>query len=583
MKTVFLDTGRRCSVTVYDTKPWLKSYDPWVEPEITISDETYVDMLERAISYNPERAVFHFLGSTYSYRDLDRFSASFAGYLASRGCVPGDVVGVNLPNTPQYLIALAGILRAGCVASGVSPLLTPKEMAHQINDTAVKCLVTLDAIFENRVQKIRNDIPSLKNCIVTNIIDFLPPHKRFLGKLLKKVPMGKVEPIAGKEIVSFRDIVRNYGTSKPKVHIDPGDTCLVQYTGGTTGLPKGAVLTHRNIVANILQATRWFDLKMGGGVACSGFPFFHQAGLYLGMITMSMSYTQCLIPDPRNTDHVCREISQHRPSIMLHVPALYQMLMDNPAFAKINFSTCDVCISGAAPFSKKAIVALEAIVGEGKVVEILGMTEASPLITMNPRKGKKKLGSVGLPLPSTNIKVVDVETGMVEVPVGEVGELIVHGPQVMKGYHNKPGESANSLREYRQETWLYTGDVVSMDEDGYVFIADRSKDMLIVGGYKVFSREVEEVISQLGTVQFCAIIGMPDPKRPDSQLVKAVIQLNEQALEADPEAVKKELLDHCRENLAAYKVPKVVEITAAMPLTAVGKVDKKMLRAAVGS
>ena len=509
-------------MTVYDTKPWLQSYDPWVEPEITVPDETYVDMLERAISYNPGRAAFYFLGSTYSYRDLDTLSASFAGYLASRGCVPGDVVGVNLPNTPQYLIALAGILRAGCVASGVSPLLTPKEMAHQINDTSVKCLVTLDAIFENRVQKIRNDIPSLKSCIVTNIIDFLPAHKRFLGKLLKKVPVGKVEPIADKEIVPFMDVVKKYGASRPKVHIVPQDTCLIQYTGGTTGLPKGAVLTHRNIVANILQAIRWFDLQMGGGVACSGFPFFHQAGLYLGMITMSMSYTQCLIPDPRNTDHVCREISQHHPGIMLHVPALYQMLMDNPAFAKIDFSTCDVCISGAAPFSKKAIVALEAIVGEGKVVEILGMTEASPLITMNPRKGKKKLGSVGLPLPSTKIKVVDVETGKLEMPVGEAGELIVRGPQVMKGYHNKPGESANTLREYQLETWLYTGDVVMMDEDGYVFIADRSKDMIIVGGYKVFSREVEEVLSQQGTVQFCAIIGMPDPKRPD--ISKAILK-----------------------------------------------------------
>lgn len=569
-------------MTVYDTKPWLKSYDPWLAPELTIPDETYVDLLERAISYDPDRFVFHFLGSTYRFRDLDRFSGSFAGYLANRGCVPGDVVGVNLPNTPQYLIALAGILRAGCVASGVSPLLTPKEMANQINDADIKCLVTLDAIYENRVQKIRNDIPSLKSCIVTNIIDFLPLPKRFLGKLLKKVPVGKIEPIAGKEIVSFMEVVRNYEASRPKVRIDPGDTCLIQYTGGTTGLPKGAVLTHRNLVANIAQATQWFNLKMGGGVACSGFPFFHQAGLYLGLITMSMSYTQCLIPDPRNTGHVCNEISKYRPSIMLHVPSLYQMLMDNPAFAKIDFSSCEVCISGAAPFSKEAITALEAIVGEGKVVEILGMTEASPVITMNPCKGKKKLGSVGLPLQSTRIKVVDVETGTVEVPVGEVGELIVHGPQVMKGYHNKPEETANTLREYQKETWLYTGDVVRMDEDGYVFIADRSKDMLIVGGYKVFSREVEDVLSQHAAVQLCAIIGMPDPKRPDSQIVKAVIQLATPAMGKDPESIKKELLDHCRENLTPYKVPKVMEITDAMPLTAVGKVDKKALRAGVG-
>ncbi len=565
-------------MTVYDTRPWLQSYDPWVTPEIEIPDETYMDLLDRAISYDPDRAVFHFLGSTYNYRDLDRFSASFAGYLASRGCVPGDVVGVNLPNTPQYLIALAGILRAGCVASGVSPLLTPKEMANQINDAGIKVLVTLDAIFEHRLQQIRDDVPSLKYCIVTNITDFLPAYKRILAKLLKKVPVGKVEPIAGKAIVSFMDVIRNYGASRPKVSIDPDDTCLIQYTGGTTGLPKGAVLTHRNLVSNIIQATKWFDLKVGGGVACSGFPFFHQAGLYLGLTTMAMSYTQCLIPDPRNTDQVCQEISKYRPFIMLHVPSLYQMLMDNPAFAKIDFSSCEVCISGAAPFSKEAITALEAVVGAGKVVEILGMTEASPVITMNPCKGTKKLGSVGLPLQSTRIKVVDVETGTVEVPVGEVGELIVHGPQVMKEYHNKPEETANTLREYQQETWLYTGDVVRMDEDGYVFIADRSKDMLIVAGYKVFSREVEEVLSQHAAVQFCAIIGMPDPKRPDSQVVKAVIELTAPALKEDHETIKEQLIDHCRENLAPYKVPKIVEITDAMPLTAVGKVDKKALR-----
>ena len=565
-------------MTVYDTRPWLQSYDPWVVPEIKVPDETYVDMLDRAISYDPDRAAFHFLGSTYNYRDLDRFSASFAGYLASRGCVPGDVVGVNLPNTPQYLVALAGILRAGCVASGVSPLLTPKEMANQINDAGIKVLVTLDAIFEHRLQQIRDDVPSLKYCIVTNITDFLPAYKRILAKLLKKVPVGKVEPIAGKAIVSFMDVIRNYGASRPKVSIDPDDTCLIQYTGGTTGLPKGAVLTHRNLVSNIIQATKWFDLKVGGGVACSGFPFFHQAGLYLGLTTMAMSYTQCLIPDPRNTDQVCQEISKYRPFIMLHVPSLYQMLMDNPAFAKIDFSSCEVCISGAAPFSKEAITALEAVVGAGKVVEILGMTEASPVITMNPCKGTKKLGSVGLPLQSTRIKVVDVETGTVEVPVGEVGELIVHGPQVMKEYHNKPEETANTLREYQQETWLYTGDVVRMDEDGYVFIADRSKDMLIVAGYKVFSREVEEVLSQHAAVQFCAIIGMPDPKRPDSQVVKAVIELTAPALKEDHETIKEQLIDHCRENLAPYKVPKIVEITDAMPLTAVGKVDKKALR-----
>ncbi|MDD5711868.1 MAG: AMP-binding protein [Smithellaceae bacterium] len=565
-------------MSAYEARPWLQSYDPWVESEMTIPAETYVDLLEKAMNYKPDLAAFHFLGSTFTFRDLDELSGRLAGYLKEKGCVPGDIVGINLPNVPQYLIALAGILRVGCVASGVSPLLTPKEMAYQINDAGIKVLVTLDAIFEHRVQQIKDDIPSLQGCIATNIVDFLPLPKRVLAKLLKKVPVGRIEPIAGKEVITFRDVMKRSPQAIPRAAVRPEDTCLIQYTGGTTGVPKGAVLTHKNIVSNILQAKQWFNFEMGGGVACSGFPFFHQAGLYFGMTTMAMAYTQCLIPDPRNTDHVCKEIAQHRPRIMLHVPSLYQMLLDNPRFSKIDFSNCEVCISGAAPFSKEAISALEAVVGKGKVVEIYGMTEASPLISMNPVRGQKKIGSVGVPLQNTRIKLVDVETGTAEVPVGEVGEIIVSGPQVMKGYHGKPDETAQTLRNFQNETWLYTGDVARMDEDGYFYIADRTKDMLIVGGFKVFSREVEEVLCQHQAVEFCAIVGMPNPKRPDSQIVKAVVQLADRAKVKDPEAIKKDLIDHCRENLAAYKVPKIVEITDAIPLTAVGKVDKKALR-----
>ena len=562
----------------YDSRPWLKSYDPGVDPEIAISEETYVDLLEIPMKRFPERAALHFLGYTCTFGELDELSLRFASYLADKGCAPGDVVGINLPNTPQYLIAFCGIMRAGCVASGVSPLLTPNEMAYQINDSEVKVLVTLDAIFEHRVQKIKGDVPSLKSCVVTNIADFLPPYKRFLGKLLKKIPSGKIEPIPGKEVISFKEVMSKYPATRPQVKISPDDTCLIQYTGGTTGMPKGAVLTHRNIVANITQATQWLNFEMASGVTCSGFPFFHQAGLFLGMITMSMAYTQCLIPDPRNTENVCKEIAEHKPRIMLHVPSLYQMLMDNPKFSKIDFSGCEVCVSGAAPFSKEAMTALEDIVGKGKIVEIFGMTEASPLICMNPLKGEKRICSVGLPLQNTRLKIVDVETGTKEMPLREAGEIIVQGPQVMKGYHNKPEDTDLTLREYKNEKWLYTGDIGWMDEDGYLYLVDRTKDMLIVGGFKVFSREVEEVLYQHEAVHLSAIIGLPNPKRPDSQIVKAFIQLTDESLNKDREILKKELLNHCQENLAPYKVPKIIEIIDVIPLTAVGKVDKKALR-----
>jgi acyl-CoA synthetase (AMP-forming)/AMP-acid ligase II len=530
------------------------------------------------MSKYPERPAFHFLGYTCTFGKLDELSLRFAGYIKDMGCVPGDVVGINLPNTPQYLIALCGIMRAGCVASGVSPLLTPKEMAYQINDSGVKVLVTLDAIFEHRVQKIKDDVPSLRSCVVTNIADFLPFYKRYLGKLLKKIPSGKIKPIPGKDVISFMELLKKYRPLRPGVQIKADDTCLIQYTGGTTGMPKGAVLTHRNIVANIRQAVQWLKFEMGSGVGCSGFPFFHQAGLYFGMTTMAMAYTQCIIPDPRNTDNVCKEIATHEPRVMLHVPSLYQMLMDNPKFSGLDFSGCEVCISGASPFSKEGMTALENIVGKGKIVEIFGMTEASPLICMNPLKGEKRIGSVGLPVQNTRLKVVDVETGTREMPMREAGEIIVNGPQVMKGYHNKPEDTNHTLREYKNEKWLYTGDIGWMDEDGYFYLVDRAKDMLIVGGFKVFSREVEEILYQHGSVNLCAIIGIPNPKRPDSQIVKAFIQLTEDSLNKDRDQIKKELLNLCQENLSPYKVPKIIEIIDAIPLTAVGKVDKKALR-----
>jgi acyl-CoA synthetase (AMP-forming)/AMP-acid ligase II len=345
-------------------------------------------------------------------------------------------------------------------------------------------------------------------------------------------------------------------------------------------MPKGAELTHRNMIANLTQGGQWLDLQMNGGTVCSGFPYFHMAGLYFGMISMAKVFTQCLIPDPRNTKNICKEISAHRPIMLLMVPSLYQMLMDDPAFSKIDFSSCKACISGASPFSKEAINALESIIGKDKVVELYGMTEASPIITMNPLEGKKKIGSVGIPLQSTGVKLVDVETGTKEVALGEVGEIIVHGPQVMKGYHNKPEESANTLRQFQNATWLYTGDVARMDEDGYFYIADRTKDMLIVSGYKVFSREVEEVLSEYKAIEMCAIIGIQNPERPDSQIVKAVIQLTREAKGKTQEQIKKEILEHCKENLAPYKVPKLIVFVEALPLTSVGKVDKKALRAA---
>jgi acyl-CoA synthetase (AMP-forming)/AMP-acid ligase II len=298
------------------------------------------------------------------------------------------------------------------------------------------------------------------------------------------------------------------------------------------------------------------------------------------MSGMMLGNTQILIPDPRNTKHICEEFARYLPTAMANVPSLYQMLLAEPMFKTLNFTQVKGCLSGAAPFPVESFKSLETLLGEGKVVEVYGMTESSPLLTMNPYKGLKKIGTVGVPIQNTFIKLMDLETGEREVEVGEEGEIAARGPQIMKGYWNKPEETAHALRTLHGETWLYTGDVAKRDADGYFTIVDRAKDMLNVGGFKVFSKEVEETLYEHPAIQFCAVIGLPNPERPGSEVVKAVIQLSSVFKEKDRHAVEQELIQYCQENMAPYKRPKSIEFVESLPLTAVGKVDKKALRPA---
>jgi long-chain acyl-CoA synthetase len=569
---------RREDPMTYDDRPWLKSYDKFVNPDLLAPEISFNDLIEQSFSEFASRPAMHFMGKSFSFAELDQCSRRFAAFLHEAGCGPGDVVGINLPNTPQYLFAHAGALRAGCAVTGVSPLLTAKEMAYQLNDSGTKVLVCMDSIFAERLLKIKDKVPKLTHVVATNVADFLPWIMRTLGKALKKVPYGKVGPIPGKTVLTFPELLEKYPAKAPKPQAKPDDTCLIQYTGGTTGLPKGTELSHKNIVNNIFQSTQWFETERGGEVYMSGFPFFHLAGLFFGMSAMANGNAQVLVPDPRNTAQMCKDFAKFRPTVMANVPSLYQMLLNQPLFKGLDFSCLRGFISGAAPLAEETVRKLEQAGGVGNVLEVYGMTETSPLMTMNPYKGMKKVGSVGLPLQSTYVKMIDLETGTREVPFGEAGELIVRGPQVMKGYFNKPEETAHALREFQGQHWLHTGDIACMNEDGYITIMDRAKDMLNVGGYKVFSREVEESLCSLPVIEFCAIIGLPNPERPGTEIVKAVIQLAADSKAKDRDGLKKEILSYCRENMAPYKIPKVIEFIENIPLTAVGKVDKKALR-----
>jgi acyl-CoA synthetase (AMP-forming)/AMP-acid ligase II len=562
----------------YDEKPWLKHYDSDAPQEIEIPPITLKDRFEDSFRDYPNHPALHYMGRTMTYRELKEASDRFVSALFQAGCRPGDLVGIHLPNIPQYLIAVTAAIRAGMVATGVSPLLTPREVVHQLNDSKTKVLVTLDALFERVLAPVHSQTPHLEMIVCAGIGDYLSPVKEFLGKRLKKIPTGKVSNLPGKRVVTFKDLLSKSPPSPPDLKPNPQDLCLVQYTGGTTGLPKGTMLTHANMVANTFQIEKWTKVKYGAEIACSGFPFFHLAGLAMGLTIICVGGCQILIPNPRDTKHIIKQMAKLRPTLLVNVPSLYMMLINEPGFKKLNLENLHTCISGAAAYPAESIREFEKATRPDLLMEVYGMTETSPILTMNPRDGKKKIGSVGLPVANTRIRLMDLETGTEQVALGEEGELVAHGPQVMKGYLNKPQETAHALREHDGEIWLHTGDVARMDEDGYFYIMDRAKDMLSVGGFKVFSREVEEKLYEIGSIELCALVGTPNPERPGSDIVKLVAQPTLAAKEIDQDILKQEILDFCKENMAPYKVPKIIEFREEIPLTPVGKVDKKALR-----
>ena len=551
-----------------DDRIWLKSYDSWVPADITIPDITYLELLEKAFDEFSTKTACRFLETSLSFHDLDRYSRCFASFLLQNGYRPGDVVAINLPNTPQFLIAHTGALRANCLPTGLSPLLSSREMVYQLNDCRARLLVTVELTYAEKFLPIQDQVPNLSHVVVCNPEDFAA------GNI---TPSPQKVQRSGNKLLGFMDILQDYKPARRLHEARPGDVCLIQYTGGTTGPPKGTMLTHRNVVADILQCNQWLKIQRGSEVYLPAFPFSHLAGLALGMTAMGMGHTQIIIPNPRDTRHICNEIARHRPTIMAFVPSLYRMLLQDAKFKTLDFSSCRICLSGAAPLAPELMAEIESVVGKKKVVEVYGLTETF-ILTMNPYHGKKKTGSVGIPLQSTCVKIVDLENGKQELPFGEEGELIAHGPAVMKGYYNMPEETERTFRKFEKQKWIFTGDVARMDEDGYLNIVDRLKDMIIVGGYKVFSKEVEEILAEHPAVAFGAVVGVPNPERPGSELVKAIIQLTAEYGKMPHHTLEGELTAYCRKNMAPYNIPRIIEFVESIPFTAVGKVDKKLLK-----
>lgn len=566
----------------YQSRFWKKNWDEGLEdldPQEWEKLGSFANAIQPVFEKYPHKNALSYLGIEITFEELGNYANQFANMLIKKGFQKGDIVAIDLPNIPEYVISLIGALRAGCTVSGVSPLLSNVQMEYQLNDLGSRggkiCLVTLDAIFEERLTKIHHLIDQLKVVVTTNIGDFLPGIKRFLGKLIGKIPKGKVTALPNKEVLNYhKDVFENYSKTPLKVEINSSDIAFIQYTGGTTGRPKGAMLNHKNVLSDLLIVQEWLGWDEGKGVALSGFPFFHIAGLFFCENCLYLGWQQCLVPNPRDTGHICDELEKYTPTSLVNVPSLFQILLNEPKFKEIDHSNLEYCISAASPFPVESQEKLEAIVGKGKLLEVYGMTETSPLTTMNPAQKKKKLGSIGLPILNTELKLVSPETGE-EVPIGEPGEICVRGPQVMEGYLNKPEETRKAIDS---DGYMHTGDVAIMDEEGYLKIVDRTKDMINVSGYKVFSTKVEDTIAKHPAIDMIALVGIDNPDRPGSEIVKSFIKLTPEYEEKDKAEVKAEIIEYAKEHCAPYEVPKIVEISDALPMTAVGKIDKKVLR-----
>ncbi len=560
---------------------WKKSYDSGIDDlDPALWESTLVEGFRKSFGAYPDKPAMTFMGVTITFAELDRYANRFSNMLLAQGFKKGDVVAIDMANIPEYIIAYVGTVKAGCVVSGVSPLMSPDEIRFQLVDSDAKCFVTLDAIFEKHLTKIHADLPELRVVVAARIGGFLPPVKNFLGTLLGKIPKGRVTPLQGKTVYSFYDIIKTstFPATAPEVNITPDDLAYLQYTGGTTGAPKGAMLTHRNALADIFIVSNWLHIEMGKGIAMSAFPLFHIAGLFTSSCFLFLGMTQIMIPNPRDTDHICAEMKKYHPYITANVPSLYHILMVNPKFRKLDHSQLETCISAAASFPESSQKDLESIIGRGKLLEAYGMTETSPLTAMNPTRGKKKLGCIGLPLTNTEIKIVDPGSGK-EVARGEAGELCVKGAFVMKGYYKQPGETANVIDS---DGYMHTGDVVVQDDEGYLKIVDRTKDLVNVSGFKVFSKKIEEILTVHPSIQEIAIIGIPDTDKPGSEMVVAFMTPAEGVnLEGNEESIKNEIIAFAKNHLAPYEVPKVIEIRKELPLTSVGKLDKKALRAEI--
>ena len=555
-------------------RPWVKNYDKGVPATIEYPKGPVFQFLDNAAQKYPDHACTIFKGAAISYKEMNAITDRIAGALAAMGVKKGDRVGIFMPNTPQFVMVYFGILKAGGVVVATNPLYTPPEIEHQANDSGVEIMFVMTNFY--KTIKAAQPKTKIKKLIVTNLKETLPPVLKILFTLAKEKKGGfRIEGGLAEGDIWFQDLLAKHAnTPRPKLDIGSDDTAMFQYSGGTTGVAKAAVAMHRNIIADTLQIKSWMtNLNEGNEIVLMAIPLFHVYGMVAGMLfAMAAGASMVMVPNPRDLKDVLDNISKHKATIFPGVPALYNGINNHPDVkaGKYNLSSIKACISGSAPLLRETKEKFEALTG-GKVFEGFGLSEAPTATHCNPFSGVNKTGSIGMPLPDVDCKIISLDDGETEMPQGEIGEIIIRGPQVMKGYHNMPTETANTLRTMKDgKVWLFTGDIARMDEDGYFYIVDRKKELIKPGGYQVWPREVEEVLIAYPKVMDVGVAGIPDPYRGETVKAWIVFKPGETATED-------ELKAFCKERLAAYKVPTHFEFRAELPKTTVGKILRREL------
>lgn len=550
-----------------ESKPWLKHYDQGVPQHIDYPEVPLFELLKESAKKYPESACTIFKGATITYREMDALTDRLAAGLAGLGIKKGDRVGIFMPNTPQFVMAYFAILKIGGVVVAINPLYSEREIEHQVNDAGLEIMLLMSNFYK-LVKKVQPKT-KISKVIVTNLKESLPPVLAVLFSLTKEKKGGfRVELEPGD--IWMKDLIEKHKPGDlPKVAVGADDPALFQYSGGTTGISKGAIALHRNLVANALQIRSWMpNAEDGKETVLMAIPLFHVYGMVAGMLfAMRTGAGMVMVPNPRDLKDVLGNIQKYKTTIFPGVPTLYNAINNHPDVlaGKYKLDTIKACVSGSAPLMRETKEKFEALTG-GKLFEGYGLSEAPTATHCNPLFGENRTGSIGLPLPDVDARIVDLDDGVTILPPGEIGEITIKAPQVFKGYHNMPTETTNALRD----GWLYTGDIARMDEDGYFYIVDRKKELIKPGGYQVWPREVEEVIMEHPKVLEVGVAGVPDPYRGET--VKAwVVVKPAQTMTED------EVKDWCKERMAKFKVPTLVEFRQELPKTTVGKILRREL------